>query len=74
MTQKDYVRRVLTEEGRITSMEAFPEGITRLSDIIYKLRKEGLPIASENRTIKNRYGHPTTYSIYTLDREAASNE
>lgn len=51
----------------ITSIEAFElYGITRLSAIIFRLRKAGHIIVSNDLTTVNRYGHTVRYSRYTL--------
>lgn len=67
-TQKSEVLKyMMTHKKGITSWIAFERfGITRLADIIYKLRQEGHDIDSESITTKNRYGHVVTYSRYSL--------
>ena len=51
-------------------MDAFNGyGITRLSDVIFRLRNEGIKIKTNNETRLNRYQIPTTYARYTLERE-----
>lgn len=56
-----------THKRGITSMQAIERfGATRLSDIIYRLKKLGFEIESESITEKNRYGHTVTYSRYYL--------
>lgn len=68
MTQEKMVAQHLRECGCITSWEAFEDyGVTRLSAIIYNLRKVGWNITSENLTIKNRYGNTTTVAKYVLE-------
>jgi len=53
LTQKEIVLKHLEEHGKITSLEAFQEYlITRLSAIIYRLRREGYDITSSERTSK----------------------
>ena len=75
MTQKDMVLRHLQDYGSITSWEAIMEyGITRLSDVIFRLRNEGINIDSVTETKNNRYGAPTSYSRYTLVREPVQME
>lgn len=69
MTQKKAVMLSLEEKGSITSFEAFTDwGITRLAGIVYFLRKDGHTIIGEDVTAKNRFGHPVTYSRYTLQK------
>ena len=68
-TQKQLIEKYLLEKGKITSWEAFEiYGVTRLSHIIYVLRKK-YDIISVSTTKKNRYGHYCTYSTYTLKNE-----
>lgn len=71
MTQKDAVKAHLQQYGSITSLEAFERyGITRLSDIIFRIRRgKELTIFSKNRTIKNRYGNTVNFSEYILVRD-----
>ena len=68
-TQKQLIEKHLLEKGKITSWEAFEiYEVTRLSHIIYALRKK-YDIISVSTTKKNRYGHYCTYSTYTLKDE-----
>lgn len=68
-TQKQLIEKHLLEKGNITSWEAFEiYGITRLSHIIYVLRRK-YDIISVSTTKKNRYGHYCTYSTYTLKND-----
>ena len=68
-TQKQLIEKHLLEKGKITSWEAFEiYGITRLSHIIYVLRRK-YDIISISTTKKNRYGHYCTYSTYTLKND-----
>lgn len=65
MTQWEAVKKHLDEKGSISSFEAYDlYGITRLSHIIYMLRKKGEKIENKHVTKKNRYGHSTTYDEY----------
>lgn len=64
-TQYESVKEHLDNIGSITSFEAFDKyGITRLSQYIHVLRKEGVNIESKFETKKNRYGHSTTFVKY----------
>ena len=68
-TQKELIEKHLLEKGKITSWEAFEiYGVTRLSHIIYILRRK-YDIISVSTTKKNRYGHYCTYSTYTLKND-----
>lgn len=73
MTQEKAVKQHLLIYGSITSWEAIERyGATRLSAIIYDLRKEGLDIETTDLTVKNRYGNTTTVAKYML--KGAKNE
>lgn len=67
ISQKDRVLSHMRDYGCISSWEAFTDyGIMRLSAVIFNLKKEGHNITSETINTKNRYGHPTHYSRYSL--------
>ena len=64
--QKPEVLRHIKRYGSITSMEAFEKyGITRLSAIIYILRRE-YEIVTIMRTSINRYGNEVNFAEYRL--------
>lgn len=69
--RKDKTSEVLNhlkEKGSITSMEAFQlYGATRLSAIIFTLRKRGFDIQTNTEVTKDRYGHNCSYARYTLE-------
>lgn len=66
------VLKVLKTEGKITSIEAIERfGATRLSGIIFKLRKT-YNIVSIKRTTQNRYGNTCNYVEYWY--QGAKNE
>ena len=66
-TQTTEVLKYMQTHKGITSIQAIEKfGATRLSDIIFRLRKEGYEIETESITKKNRYGHTTTFARYTL--------
>ena len=57
----DHMKR----NGSITSMEAIENyGATRLSSIIFNLRKKGHDIDTETEGMKDRYGHAANYARY----------
>jgi hypothetical protein len=67
LTQYDRVLKHLQDYGTITSWESFIEyGITRLSAVIFMLRRDGFNISSTFKTTKTRYGEPTSFAIYKL--------
>lgn len=68
LTQYDVILEHLKRHGHITSMCAIREySITRLSAIIFMLRKDGYNIESEFKSGKSRkYGWATHYVDYIL--------
>lgn len=61
------VLKYLQENDSISSMEAFELfGATRLSAIIFKLRKYGYYIINQNCESKNRYGKKVRFVRYKL--------
>lgn len=63
----EVLKYLKTHKRGITSLQAIELfGATRLSDIIFKLRKDGYEIETESITKKNRYGHAVTFARYTL--------
>ena len=64
----DHMRR----HGSITSMEAIESyGATRLSGLIYELKRQGHAIETRMQTGKNRFGGTCTYARYFLKDENA---
>jgi hypothetical protein len=64
-TQKDAVKWHLGENGNITSWVAIKEyGATRLSAIIFNLRKEGYNIISDPQKQTNRFGRSVVIAKY----------
>lgn len=62
---KDIKRYLETHKRGITSLQAFEMfGATRLSSIIYRLRREGMNIETETALVKNRYGGTSNIAIY----------
>lgn len=67
LSQKQMVLLHLKEFGKITTFEAFSEyGITRLSQYIYLLRKDGYDLASVPKHKTNRYGKEVWFNEYQL--------
>lgn len=74
MTQKDMVLAYINERGSITSMEAFAElGITRLSDVVFRLKRDGYKFDTKIEKCINRYGHKTEFARYSLSDNEAEN-
>ena len=61
------VLKYMQENEGITSMEAFKKfGATRLSAIIFNLRKRGYDIVTLDMECVDRYGHTVNYAKYVL--------
>ena len=66
-TQRAAVLNYLRDKGSITSMEAYTElGATRLSAIIYELKRFGFNISSVTKTVETRYGK-TNITEYRME-------
>jgi hypothetical protein len=64
------VRDHLFKHGSITSWEAIDlYGATRLSSIIFNLRKKGYEIETRDIVFQDRYGNTGTYAKYILKGE-----
>lgn len=62
----DYIEQF----GSITSLDAFKDlGITRLSAVVFDLRKEGYNVQSETIGAKNRFGEIAHFSKYFIPKE-----
>ena len=69
MSETNQIREVLDylkANRSITTQKAFTMGVTRLSSIIYRLRKRGYEISTELVKGKDRYGNDCSYGIFTL--------
>lgn len=70
MTQSEKIVRHLEAFGSITSLEAMREyGIMRLASRVSALKKSGLPVRTELVRGKNRFGEPTCYARYSLEKK-----
>lgn len=70
MTQKDAVKAYLEMEGAITSKDAIERlGITRLADVIYQMKREGVEIETTTKTVQTRYGK-TNVAVYRIQRQS----
>lgn len=57
----------LQSKGEITSRDAFSlYGITRLSDVVFKLRRLGWDIESPAVDVTTRYKHTARIAVYSL--------
>ncbi len=67
ITKTSMVLDHLKKHGSITSMEAIDNyGATRLSAIIFNLRKEGYSIETVNMKGVDRYGNNVIYGKYVM--------
>lgn len=67
-SHKYWVLKHLEDFGSLTSFEAFENyGITRLSAVIFNLRKEGHNIDSKKLSVTNRYGKVVYFHKYQLE-------
>lgn len=69
-SQWEIVLDHLEQHGSITSLEAIDlYGFTRLSGIIYILKKHGYNIKSAPKRVTTRWGKETTVALYTLIKD-----
>lgn len=67
LTQKDMIYRHMKDFGSITSWEAFQDyGVTRLSAVIFELKRNGIDIDVNRRSHINRYGDKVNFAEYSL--------
>lgn len=69
VTKTDKVKDYLENHpGGITSLQAINLfGATRLSDIIYRLKKDGMKISTTIVPVKDRYGSTCHVALYKLE-------
>jgi predicted membrane GTPase involved in stress response len=66
-TKSGQVKSHLFEKGKIDSWTAIElYGATRLSAIIFNLRKRGFEIISQPTTVKDRNGNLCNFAVYVL--------
>lgn len=69
--QRAAVLEYLQNVGHITSMEAIEMfGATRLSAIIFDLRKLGYDIETKDMVTKNRFGETCNFAKYVYNGKA----
>ena len=69
-TKKDLIRQHLLSGEKITSLEAIHEyGVTRLSAIIFDLRREGMYILSHEIDVPDRFGNNCRVAQYRYVNE-----
>lgn len=55
------------EHGKISTLDAFIDlGETRLSAMIFELKKKGVVISDERKEVKNRWGEPRYIKEYRI--------
>lgn len=65
MTDCATVLAHLQKYGSITAKEAMDRyGIMRLGARIFDLRAQGIYIKTFRKSMKNRFGHSTSYAVY----------
>lgn len=73
-TKTGEILRHMKENGSITSVEAISRyGATRLSSIIFNLRKAGHDIETVRMNTTDRYGHNVNYAKYVLHQDEGEN-
>lgn len=72
-TQCDRVLSYIKEFGEITQLEALRDlGCMRLASRISDLKRRGVPIVSNMRAVRNRYGERCAIAVYSLANENAA--
>ena len=57
----------MVEFGSITTLQAFVDlGESRLSAMIFELKKKGVHITDERKTVKNRWGESRSIKEYRI--------
>ena len=70
MTQTQAILNYMQTHKGITSMQAFEKfGATRLSAIVFVLRKRGFNIITVEKTGTNRFGEPVRFAEYRLIKD-----
>lgn len=67
---KERVLKYMLDFGSITYLDAVADlGVARLADVIFRLRKDGYRIITEDENGTNRYGDKVTYARYFLEKK-----
>lgn len=65
--QQERVLQYMQDYGSISSLEAFKDlGVTRLSAVIFNLKRKGVQIKKIKESCKNRYGEPVYFARYSV--------
>lgn len=68
MTQVERLKEYLKEKKSIDPLKAWTElGIYRLSDAVYRLRKEGLNISTDRKKVYNKFGEACVVANYKMN-------
>lgn len=74
LTQTNCILKYMLDGNTITSIEAINRyGTTRLSGIIYNLKKQGYNIKSYRQTVINRFGEHSSVSVYYIPKDEDGN-
>lgn len=66
-TQTNRVQQYIENFGSITSLEAIRDlGVTRLSAVVFKLKKAGLQVEGVTEHAFNRFGEKTAFKRYYI--------
>lgn len=67
-TQTDDIRNyILNHPEGITTKVAYDLfGCTRLADVVWRLKKNGMRIVTETKSVKNRYGGNSQVAVYKI--------
>jgi hypothetical protein len=67
MNQKQRLLDYLEAGNTVTTLDAFRKlGITRISAVVYDLKKEGHKLITERVTVKNHYGEKCSVCRWSL--------
>lgn len=67
---KERVLKYMLDFGSITYLEAVADlGVARLADVIFRLRKDGYQIVTNDEHGTNRYGEKVTYARYSFAKK-----
>ena len=70
LTQYDRVLDHLQRNGKLSQKQAIRLfGAYRLSDIIYRMRRDGYNISTNYKSGKNRFGDNVSWAEYKLETE-----
>lgn len=70
--QQERVLNYMQDFGSISSLEAFRDlGVTRLSAVIFVLKRKGHLISRKTEKSQNRYGEPVHFARYRLVEQNA---